>query len=118
MLKFGKTPKQEDKDVRTRFKGMQLAGDISEYADYMRKQKKKQLVSMQRTNIPVPEDCLDKWLIKGLLEDLKEQTRVDNYEYDNLWNICETNHKWMFENCLIFSMSNASIAWLTRLSCI
>ena len=39
--KFGKTPKQEDRETRTRQKGMQLAGDISEYADYMRKQKKK-----------------------------------------------------------------------------
>ena len=39
--KFGKTPKQEDKETRVRQKGMQLAGDISEYAEYMRKQKKK-----------------------------------------------------------------------------
>ena len=85
MQKFGKTPKQEDKETRTRFRGMQLAGDISEYADYMRKQKKKQLDSMKRLDdTPVPPDCLDKWLIKGLLEDLKDQSRVDNYEYDNL----------------------------------
>ena len=41
-LKFVKTERQKDKETRTRQKGMQLAGDISEYADYMRKQKKKQ----------------------------------------------------------------------------
>lgn len=73
---------------------MQLAGDISEFADYMRKQKKKQLESLKRTvHSTPPEDCLDVWLVKGLLEDLKDQSRIDNYEYDNLWNNCETTHK-------------------------
>ena len=98
--KFGKTAKQEDKEVRTRFKGMQLAGEISEYADYMRKQKKKQLVSLKREpNSEVPPDILDKWLIKGLLEDLKDQNRTSEYEFENLWSECELN-KWSFENCL------------------
>ena len=56
---------------------------------------------MKRTTRSIiPDDCLDKWLIKGLLEDLKDQTRVDSYEFDSLWAYCEEQQNWLFDPCL------------------
>ena len=66
---------------------------------YMRKQKVKQLASMKReSNSVVPDDVLDKWLVKGLLEDLKDQERASQYEFNDLWKFCE-GKIWLFEPC-------------------
>ena len=38
-FRFGKTKKQEDKEIRTKFKGAQLIGNIVEYVEFWRKQR-------------------------------------------------------------------------------
>ena len=38
--RFGKTEKQEDKEVRNTFKGAQLVGNIGEYLELWRKERK------------------------------------------------------------------------------
>lgn len=99
-LKFGKTEKQEDKETRTRFKGAQMVRDISEYADYLKKQRKRQIESLNSGGLAKLEmNSLDVWIVKNLMEELKDLNKVSQYEYDTLWKYCVEN-KFKFETCI------------------
>ena len=46
VLRFGKTDKQEDREIRTKFKGAQLIGNIGEYVEFWRKQQELDIKSL------------------------------------------------------------------------
>ena len=64
-FRFGKTEKQKDKEVRTKFKGSQLIGNIGEYVEFWRKQRELDIKSLNMdrgTEPKAPEGCLDGWI--------------------------------------------------------
>ena len=81
--RFGQTDRQKDLETRTRFLGLKLEGDVTDFCNYVTRERKKFVESLQHPGLPnLPENTLDKWMLKKLIEDLREQNRIDQREFE------------------------------------
>ena len=101
-FRFGKTEKQKDKEVRTKFKGSQLIGNIGEYVEFWRKQRKEEVESLnmdREDRHKVPEEGVDGWIVRDRLDEIREKNKLENYECDQLEKFCK-DQKYDFEACM------------------